>query len=630
MKKLYRSLLLIGAFVTYCFSNANGQCDVDQTEIQFIMHTDAWGYENYWEVVNNGDPCGENTIAWGGNDLDVGCSGTGDAGATGEDIYGNNLTIIPDAFCAENGQLIDLHFIDSYGDGGLVIEVLQDGILTGVYYGTETGNVWIIDVGNTESVDYNQPCQALPVEIDNGSYMLNSTGAFAAYNEISPGGGNCAVYGVWCEGAVTNSVWASFIAPEEGAIEISTCNEGTTPDTQLALYSGNDCSEMANFTLVTANDDAIGGCIGANGYSATMYASCLVPGDEYFIQIDGWNGSAGEIFLSVSSYEGSVSLGASVNAVNCPVNKGEAGTGSIMPYVTGWGSNFTTTWTGPGNFESDENFIYDLNGGEYTAVLTDACGGETLTETFFIDEPDYFYGSYDVVSIECPLSGDGSITLDLSGGSAPYEYFWTGPEDFQMNSQNLENLNLGVYSVYVEDENGCVYEHDVNVQLSDEFTFDLGDNVTICDDEDVLIYGPAGYLYTWQDGNENQFFEVDGAQLGAGTYSYILTAYNEEGCTHTDAIIVTVWNCTAVGEIDGNSPTLFPNPSNGAFTIDGMQTFSKGNIEVVDIAGKTIFSSQLSNNVGGRAEFEIQAESGLYLVRVKLDETLFSYSMVIE
>ena len=630
MKKFYKNLALLGALVAFTSSNAFGQCDVDQTEIQFVMHTDDWGYENYWEVVTSGDLCGDGTIAWGGNDLDVGCDGDGNDGATGEDIYASNVTITPEPFCVNNGELIDLIFVDSYGDGGLIIELFQDGILTEVFYGGGYGNTWTIDAGNFDVTDYNQPCQALPIEIDNGSYMLNNTGAFAALGEVSPGGGNCAVFGVWCEGAVTNSVWVSFIAPESGALEISTCNEGTDTDTQIALYAGANCSDMSGFELVTANDDANGGCGVANGFSSIMYASCLNPGEEYFIQIDGWNGSVGDIFLSVSTYEGASSAVANVNAVNCPVNKGEQGTGSILPYIFGWGSDFTTAWTGPGSFESTDNFIYGLNGGEYTATFTDACGTETLTETFTITEPEYFYGSYDVASVDCPLSGDGSVTVDLSGGTAPYDFFWTGPDDFQMNSQNLENLNTGVYSLYVEDDNGCVYEHDINVQLSEEFTFDLGGDVTICDDEDVLIYGPAGYLYTWQDGSENQFMEVDGAELGAGTYSFILTAYNDEGCTHTDAIIITVTTCTAVGEIDEMITTLFPNPSNGAFTIGGIQAFSKGTVEVLDVAGKTVFASQLNNEIDGQVQFDIKAESGLYMVRVQLDDILHSYVLVIE
>ncbi len=626
----YHKFLLLCAVFCFSASHSFGQCDVDQTEIQFVMYTDDWGYENYWEVVYNGDSCGDGTIAWGGNDLDVGCDGNGNDGATGEDIYPSLSTITTDAFCVTTGQVIDLIFVDSYGDGGLVIELLQDGILTNVYYGSGFGNVWTIEVGNVDVVDYNQPCQALPVEIDNGTYALNSIGAFAGVNEVSPGGGNCAVFGVWCEGAVTNSVWASFIAPEEGALLISTCNEGTVPDTQLALYAGEDCADMSGFTLVTANDDANGGCGGANFFASQMYASCLEPGAQYFIQIDGWNGDAGEIMLSVSTYEEEASVSASVGNVNCPVNKGEQGTGNILPYVTGWGSDFTTTWTGPNSFESTDNFIYDLNGGEYTAVFTNACGTETLTETFTITEPEYFYGSYDVTTVECPLSGDGSVIVNLTGGTAPYEFSWTGPEDFQMDTQNIENLNAGVYTLYVEDDNGCEYTHNVNVQLSEEFTFDLGADQTICDDEDILIYGPAGYLYTWQDGSENQFMVVDGAELGAGTYSFILTAYNDEGCSHTDATIITVANCTAVDELKADAPTLFPNPSNGRFFIGGLAPFESGMIDVTDLTGKSVYSSILPNVQSEQIELQLHAETGVYLVRIQLDGQFFTYPLVIQ
>ncbi len=51
------------------------------------------------------------------------------------------------------------------------------------------------------------------------------------------------------------------------------------------------------------------------------------------------------------------------------------------------------------------------------------------------------------------LNGNGAISLDLSGGLAPYEIIWSN--DSTTNA--LQNLAPGDYSVSVTDANGCIY-----------------------------------------------------------------------------------------------------------------------------------------------------------------------------
>lgn len=59
---------------------------------------------------------------------------------------------------------------------------------------------------------------------------------------------------------------------------------------------------------------------------------------------------------------------------------------------------------------------------------------------------------------------------------------------------------------------------------------------------------------------------------------------------------------------------LFPNPSNGEFTISG--DFAKGAIEVVDMSGRTIHTAEI---VSGAAVKLTNLKSGMYTVKVKAD-----------
>lgn len=65
--------------------------------------------------------------------------------------------------------------------------------------------------------------------------------------------------------------------------------------------------------------------------------------------------------------------------------------------------------------------------------------------------------------IENEWSGfDGSIAVNVSGGTAPYEYLWnTGVESSQLNQ-----ITEGDYNVVITDANGCVYSGDYTVGSS--------------------------------------------------------------------------------------------------------------------------------------------------------------------
>ena len=70
--------------------NLLSQCEEGETAIEFVIDTDAWGYEMYWELTPSGSGCGSaDFLASGGNSENVGCDGAGSDGSGGT-TYGNN------------------------------------------------------------------------------------------------------------------------------------------------------------------------------------------------------------------------------------------------------------------------------------------------------------------------------------------------------------------------------------------------------------------------------------------------------------------------------------------------------------------------------------------------------------
>jgi hypothetical protein len=453
--------LLAASFVLLNTINSFAQCAAGETSVTFVMHTDAWAYENYWQLNLAGTGCTDIPIAEGAN-LNVGCAGT--ASDNSINGYAGSSVITEGPFCLANNTAYELIFVDSYGDGGLVIEVFENGALTHVYSGTGNGNTWTFTIGVSTAPAYDSPCSAAEITADGPSLLLNNVDAIAGFGEIAPAGIDCGVYGFWCEGNSTNSIWAKFIPTTNAtSFEVTTCNPGTSTDTQIAVYKVTDCSNFATFDLISSNDDMLGGCTGGEFYASQTFTSCLEAGQLYLIQIDGWNGAVGDIELSVHTYTTAPTWDALVNGISCPLNKGDVGNGAVFPYSIGAGANFTSVWTGPAGFTSTNQYLQNAEPGTYTVTATTGCG-EVHTQSFEITQPDVWMVTTDIVQPNCDLNNDASINVNVAGATAPYTFAWSDISGLPLTPSNpLTGVGMGTYNMVITDNNQCTYNYTFNI-----------------------------------------------------------------------------------------------------------------------------------------------------------------------
>lgn len=622
-------LFLASTFIliTTNYTQLYAQCADGEIELNMILTTDPWGYEVYWELYPEGSSCGQNTIASGGNALQVGCNGAGQQDATGGNGYPSNSTINVGPICLPEGETVVLQFIDDWGDGGLSFQIYEGEQYITTFVGTGNGNTWTYTPGALSFVSYNAPCSAMPLEIDGDPVTLSNVETNIYPNEPSPSGGNCQLPGVWCEGSITNTAWVSFVAPESGSIEVSTCRPGTSFDTQIALYEVGECDNFGTYTLIAAGDDIIGGCSQGNGFASRVYAGCLEPGETYYVQIDGYFGQTGDFTIDVSTFNGPVALTGFTNSIPCAIDKGEQGTGSIQPYFNGYGSNFTAQWEGPDGFSSQTLNIGELNPGTYTLTATTACG-ETFIQSYTVAMPQPIFMTFELTQPQCPLSTDGGAVVTINGGTPGFSYEWEGDNGITATGSNPDELPAGVYTVSVSDANDCEAEQTITLVAQNNIALDLGPNQTICTDEEVLLFGPVGYDYLWQDGSVNQFYYFQGGAVGEGSYSIVLNVSNEEGCSAIDAVTVVVENCVSVEE--GNTAAQFqvyPNPASEVVTIANMGVSQKV-IRLYDLSGRVVHEENSYNEtvILSCAPFA----AGTYLVVVHSNQTSFIQRLVIE
>lgn len=229
-----------------------------------------------------------------------------------------------------------------------------------------------------------------------------------------------------------------------------------------------------------------------------------------------------------------------------------------------------------------------------------------LTHTYpalNIPVPDPITLNAVVDSITCYNAKDGSIQLNLQGGTIPYAIMWGSGS----NSTTQTNLGPGTYSVSVTDNVGCSAQGTFTLSQSDSLVIAANSEDVKCNGaatgsiDITLTGGSTPYQYQWSNGANTE----DLSQLPASSYS--LTATDKNGCTLThnfqidqpEAIVITpiVTNVTCSGDANG-SIILSTSGGTGGFTYswdDGSTANSRSNLEggnyivtVTDAAGCSI------------------------------------------
>jgi SprB repeat/Secretion system C-terminal sorting domain len=166
-------------------------------------------------------------------------------------------------------------------------------------------------------------------------------------------------------------------------------------------------------------------------------------------------------------------------------------TGEIKINVTGGTLPYTFQWKKNGvNYATNQN-LTNLGNGDYTVLITDKNNCTTVLPTTTIDQPNA------PVQIPTPLvtpltgfgTQNGSIVVNITGGTAPYTYTWAqnGNPTFTQSTANITNLDAGFYSVMVTDANGCkafLNNIEVTQPTKLEITAIVQQNFT-----DILCYG---------------------------------------------------------------------------------------------------------------------------------------------
>lgn len=195
--------------------------------------------------------------------------------------------------------------------------------------------------------------------------------------------------------------------------------------------------------------------------------------------------------------------------------------------------------------------------GSYPIIITDALGCTT------IEEVEVVFLSLDVMmTSEILCFGDSSATLTLqaSGGTAPYEYRLNG-STYQLDPA-FSGLPAGEYTAEVKDAIGTVTDLGVITILQpDSLTLDAEQT-----QDSVIVLTAGGGTLPYQYQLESEAPQSSPQFNGLATGEYTFQVIDGNGCKRE--IDVMVMN-TAIKDPSGllKEVVVRPNPSNGRFEL---------------------------------------------------------------
>lgn len=186
-----------------------------------------------------------------------------------------------------------------------------------------------------------------------------------------------------------------------------------------------------------------------------------------------------------------------------------------------------------------------------------------------------------ISNVSCHGGADGSISLTVSEGLAPYHYEWSTTD----TAASQSNLPRGKYLVKVTDSSGCVKFRYFEITQPDNLIVNIASDSAVNGEngsaQAFVTGGSPPYSYLWDDPLQSTTATVYGLTPGI----YTVTVTDANGCQSLQS--VTVGNIIGIDSPRKIELHVFPNPT-GALIRLNLNFFQQETIQVLltDAIGK--------------------------------------------
>lgn len=420
--------------------------------------------------------------------------------------------------------------------------------------GTATGGVSLSVSGGTPNYSYLWSTGAVTSSISSvvaGDYTVTVTDAHSCslqniYTVTTSSGPSIVVdstFDARCYGASTGRIYISVTG---GTSPFSYLwNDGSGSQDRTGLAAGTYTVTVTDFnTCSVSTQITIGQATLIVPSFTVQSASCNQSNGSLTVSATGGNGSysylweTGNVSNQITNQFAGVYSVTVTDTRGCSVidsatidNSGQAAillstqvnplcnglsTGMLTISVSGGVSPYQVQWS-----NGDVGLTADtLTAGTYTVTVTDqtSCSSQA---SFTITQPDALTLQLNSVNEHCNKA-DGSITVNVSGGTGLYTYLWSTSAVINQ----ITGLEAGTYTVTVTDQNNCQASSSavlINIAAPIINTISMVDancynSATGSVDIDIQG-GTTPFTYLWSNGNNTQ----DLTAVVSGTYTVTVT-----------------------------------------------------------------------------------------------------------
>lgn len=328
----------------------------------------------------------------------------------------------------------------------------------------------------------------------NGSATVTGTGGFAPYTWLWSGGQTTATVNGLAAGTYTVTITDVNLCTTSQPVSIANISGPTITSTatNVSCSGKNDGS-----ATITASGVSLPFTFTWNNGQTTPTASNLAAGIYSIVVTDANNCSA---TTNVTITEPTLLLANTV-MVN-PTCYGFTD-GSLQVSPIGGTPPYSYVWATNGN--PTTAILSNIGDGTYNVTITDANGCIQLSSGT-ISNPIAINASITSTSISCFGKCDGTATVTVNNGFAPYTFAWNN--NTHQATPTATSLCAGSYTVAITDAHGCPANAVALFNSPDSLTLSLvskGNPTCFGLCNGFMQIAPAGgtapYTYSWSSGN---------------------------------------------------------------------------------------------------------------------------------